>query len=304
MGTPDFAVPCLDVCAKDHEVVAVFTQPDRPKGRGKKMAPPAVKVRALELGLPIYQPEKLKTPENVELLASMKSDCIVVVAYGQILSKVILDMPPKGCINVHASLLPKFRGASPIQWSIVQGEETTGVTTMYMDIGVDTGDMILKDQMAITADMTAGDLHDQLMAMGGKVLKETLAQLEAGTAPRIKQDDSQSSHAPLLNKTMAMIDWTQDCQTIVNLVRGMNPWPVATTLFEGKTMKIFSAFTDRAEVGQKPGTIVEVNKSGLYVQAGNGLVRLETIQFAGSKRMHISQYMLGHEVPTGIVLGN
>lgn len=303
MGTPDFAVSSLEACLKDHEVLAVFTQPDRPKGRGKKMAPPPVKVKAEEHNIPVYQPLKLKTPENVDLLKGLAPDLVVVVAYGQLLSKEILDIPTKGCINVHASLLPKFRGAAPINWAIVQGETVTGVTTMYMDVGLDTGDMIEKIEVEITPEMTAGELHDILMVKGGDVLSTTLALLDADKAPRTPQDDSLSNYASLLDKTTGIIDWSKDVQTIVNQIRGLNPWPVAVTKFEGNNMKIFSAVAGEKTTKGSPGEILQVDRTGLYVQANDGIVNVQTLQFPNSKRMHISQYILGHEVPCGIILG-
>jgi len=303
MGTPDFAVASLEACLVNHDVVAVFTQPDKPKGRGKKMAPPAVKVKAEEHGIEVYQPLKLKTQENVDLLRSLAPDLIVVVAYGQILSKEILDIPPKGCINVHASLLPKFRGASPINWAIVQGEKVTGVTTMYMDVGLDTGDMIEKVEVDITPEMNAGELHDILMSKGGDVLKSTLTLIDEDLAPRTVQEDSLSSYAPLLDKTTGIIDWSNNVQNIVDQIRGLNPWPVAVTSFEGNKMKIFSAVPGENVTKGQLGEILEVNKSGLYVQAKDGIVNVQVLQFPNSKRMHISQYILGHEVPCGIILG-
>jgi methionyl-tRNA formyltransferase len=228
---------------------------------------------------------------------------IVVVAYGQILSKEILDIPPKGCINVHASLLPKFRGASPINWAIVQGETVTGVTTMYMDVGLDTGDMIEKVEVEITPEMTAGELHDILMVSGGDVLSSTLKLLDADKAPRTPQEDGLSCYAPLLDKTTGIIDWSKEVHEIVNQIRGLNPWPVAVTKFEGNNMKIFSAIAGEMTTKGSPGEILEVDKSGLYVQAKNGIVNVQMLQFPNSKRMHISQYILGHEVPCGIILG-
>lgn len=303
MGTPDFAVSSLEACIEAHDVIGVFTQPDRPKGRGKKLAPPPVKVKAEAHGIDVYQPEKLKTAENVALLKSLAPDLIVVVAYGQILSKEILDIPPKGCINVHASLLPKYRGASPINWAIVQGEQVTGVTTMYMDVGLDTGDMIEKVEVEITPDMNAGELHDILMEKGGVVLASTLDKIDQGFAERTPQDDALSSYAPLLDKNTGIIDWTKPVQTIVNQIRGLNPWPVAVTTFEGKKMKVFSAQCGESLKKGAPGEILEVNKTGLYVQAGDGIVNVQILQFPNSKRMHISQYILGHDVPCGILLG-
>jgi methionyl-tRNA formyltransferase len=303
MGTPDYAVSSLEACLEKHDVVAVFTQPDRPKGRGKKMSPPPVKVKAEEHNIPVYQPLKLKTEENVEILKDLSPDLIVVVAYGQILSKEILDIPPKGCINVHASLLPKYRGASPINWAIVQGEKVTGVTTMYMDVGLDTGDMIEKIKVEIKPEMTAGALHDILMVKGGEVLSSTLELISTDNAPRTPQDDSLSTYAPLLDKATGIIDWAKDVQTIIDQIRGLNPWPVAVTKFEGKNMKIFSAAVGEDKIKGTPGEILQVDKTGLYVQAGNGIVSVQMLQFPNSKQMHISQYILGHEVPCGIILG-
>lgn len=303
MGTPEFAVASLEACLAEHEVVAVFTQPDRPKGRGKKLAPPPVKVKAEEHGIPVYQPLKLKTEESVELLKSLAPDLIVVVAYGQILSKEILDIPPKGCVNVHASLLPKFRGASPINWAIVQGEKETGVTTMYMDVGLDTGDMIEKVTVEITPQMNYGELHDILMEKGGALLESTLKLIETDSAPRAPQDDAQSSYAPLLSRDMGIIDWSQDVSSIVNKIRGLTPWPSAVTLFDGDKMKVFSAIAGEKTRKGKPGEILKVDKTGLYVQAGDGIVNVQILQFPNSKKMHISQYILGHDVPCGIILG-
>ncbi len=303
MGTPDFAVSSLEACLEAHEVIAVFTQPDRPKGRGKKLAPPPVKEKALAHGIDVYQPEKLKTPENVELLKSLQPDLIVVVAYGQILSKEILGIPPKGCVNVHASLLPKFRGASPINWCIVQGETVTGVTTMFMDVGLDTGDMIDKVEVEISPDMNAGQLHDILMEKGGLVLRSTLEKLDSDTVERTPQDDALSSYAPLLDKNTGVIDWSKSVEVIVNQIRGLNPWPVAVTTFEGSKMKIYAALRADKKVKGAPGEILEVSKDGLFVQAGDGIVNVQILQFPNSKRMHISQYILGHEVPCGIILG-
>ncbi len=305
MGTPDFAVSSLEACLDKHEVIAVFTQPDRPKGRGKKLAPPPVKVKAVEHKIPVYQPLKLKTQENVDLLKELAPDLVVVVAYGQILSKEILDIPPKGCINVHASLLPKFRGASPINWCIVQGEKTTGVTTMYMDVGLDTGDMIEKTEVEITPEMNAGELHDILMVSGGTLLSSTLEMLADDTAPRTPQNDEESSYAPLLDKTTGIINWSNNAQNIVDQIRGLNPWPVAVTSFEGKKMKIYSAVVGEStpETKGQLGEILKVDKTGLYVQAKDAVVNVQILQFPNSKRMHISQYILGHEVPCGIQLG-
>ena len=222
MGTPDFAVPCLEVLQAKTEVLAVITQPDRPKGRGHNLQASPVKQKALEYNLPVLQPEKIKTEEFTAELEKLQPDLIVVVAFGQILSQRILDIPPLGCVNVHASLLPRYRGAAPIHWSIINGEKETGVTTMLMDAGLDTGDMLLKDKVAITEEMTTEELHDQLMAMGGKLLAETIDGLANGTITPEKQDDSISNYAGMLNKETGHIDWSKSAVEIHNLIRGLN----------------------------------------------------------------------------------
>jgi methionyl-tRNA formyltransferase len=303
MGTPDFAVPCLEVCHQDHEVIGVFTQPDRPKGRGKKLAAPPVKEKALELGLTVHQPEKLKTPEMVALLKDLAPDCIVVVAYGQILSKEILDIPPKGCINVHGSLLPKYRGASPINWCIVQGEKETGITTMYMDVGLDTGDMIHKDTVAIPPNMTFGELYYELKPMGATVLKKSLDAIEAGEAPRTPQNDEESNYAPLLNKKIAMIDWGKSAQAIHNHIRGFNPIPVALTMYGDQRIKVFVSELIDEETRAKPGEIIRVDKAGIDVATGEGVIRLKEVQFPNGKRLQVSQLILGRQIDLGLVLG-
>ncbi len=303
MGTPDFAVPCLEVCQEQHEVIAVFTQPDRPKGRGKKLAAPPVKEKALEYGLEVYQPEKLKTPEMVNLLKELAPDCIVVVAYGQILSKEILDIPPKGCINVHGSLLPKYRGASPINWCIVQGETETGITTMYMDVGLDTGDMIHKEVVGIAPDMSFGSLYDLLKPMGSNVLEKSLIAIEEGTATRTPQKNEESTYAPLLDKKIAMIDWKKSAQEIHNHIRGFNPVPVALTTYGGERVKVFVSELLDEETTKEAGMIINVDKEGIYVATGNGVLRLTEVQFPNKKRLHVSQLILGYTIEVGAILG-
>lgn len=303
MGTPDFAVPCLEVCHENHEVLAVFTQPDRPKGRGKKLAASPVKEKALEYGLEVYQPEKLKTPEMVAKLKELAPDCIVVVAYGQILSKEILDIPPKGCINVHGSLLPKYRGASPINWCIVQGETETGITTMYMDVGLDTGDMIHKELVDITPDMSFGELYDLLKPMGSDILLKSLKSMEESNAPRIAQNDEDSSYAPLLDKKIAMIDWTKSAELIHNHIRGFNPVPVALTTYGGDRVKVFVSERLNDQTNKAPGTIVSVSKEGIDVSTGEGVLRLCEVQFPNKKRLHVSQLILGYTIEEGLILG-
>ena len=302
MGTPEFSVPSLEICNKEHELLCVFTQPDRPKGRGKKLSPPPVKERASEFGIPVYQPEKLNETENIEILKSLNPDCIVVVAYGQILPKSILEIPKFGCINVHGSLLPKYRGASPIASAILNGEELTGVTTMYMDTGLDKGDMIYKSVTKISESMNTEELHDILMNDGAKLLSKTLIDIEAGVIERKVQDDSESTYAPLLKKEMGLIDWTLSSLKIHNLVRGMFPWPCAYTNYEEKTLKIFTGQPISGEFKGEAGEILEVSKDGILVKTGDGAFLVKEIQVSGKKRMEVSQYILGQKIENGIKL--
>lgn len=302
MGTPDFAVPSLQACIDSHEVIGVFTQPDRPKGRGKKLAPPPVKVLANEHSIPVYQPEKIKTEEYEQMISDMNPDCIVVVAYGQILSKKILDVPKYGCINVHGSLLPEYRGASPIQWSIVQGETVTGITTMYMAEGLDTGDMLLKVEAAINDNTTAADLHDDLMTKGANLLLETLMGLENGTIIPVPQDDSLSSYAPILTKEMAHIDFNENAKSIIRKINGFNPWPIAFVKYKGENLKVFRAEIASEALSGSIGEIVKVDKTGLYVNCKDATLIVKEAQFFGSKKMEISQYILGHEIEVGEIL--
>lgn len=297
MGTPDFAVPCLKALIdNNHEIACVITQPDRPKGRGNKLTPPPVKEFALQYGLEVFQPEKVRTPEAVEKIKSYNSDIIVVVAFGQILPPSILNIPKYGCINVHASLLPKFRGASPIHWSIISGEKTTGVTTMFMDEGMDTGDMLLKSETPIYEKETTQELHDRLSQMGAELLIKTIRQIESGQITRIPQDSSDATYTKLLTKEMGNIDWTKSAVEIKNLVRGTYPWPGAYTYYEGEKFKIFSVETAEQNKGEKPGAIIEVTKNEILVQSGNGIVILKDIQAENGKRMSVEEYLRGHSI--------
>ena len=303
MGTPDFSVPALEELAKVHQVAAVVTQQDRPKGRGHKMQYTPVKEKALELNIPVYQPEKVKNPEFVDILREINPDVIVVIAFGQILSKEILDLPKYGCINVHASLLPKYRGAAPIQWAVLDGEEKTGITTMYMEKGLDTGDMIDKAEVVLDKKETAGSLHDKLMVLGANLLLETLKKLEDGTAVREKQNDEESCYAKMLSKDMGQIDFTKSAREIECLIRGMNPWPSAYTSLDGKTMKVWEADVLDAQSKEEPGTIVEVNKKEIIVATGSNDLALHEIQLAGKKRMQVQAFLLGYQVEAGTKLG-
>ena len=269
MGTPDFSVNALENIVKaGHDVVGVITQPDKPKGRGGKMQYTPVKEKALELGLDVYQPQRVKEPEFIEKLKEMNPDAIVVIAFGQILPKEILDMPKYGCINVHASLLPKYRGAAPIQWAVIDGEKETGVTTMYMNEGLDTGDIIDKVVVPIDKKETGGSLFDKLAIEGGKLILKTLIELENGTAVRTPQDDSKSNYAGMINKQLGKIDFNKSANEIERLIRGLNPWPSAYTKMDGKTLKIWDADVDDSENDSAPGTINEVGKDFIRVATG------------------------------------
>lgn len=300
MGTPAFAVPCLEKLNEHCDIVAVITQPDRPKGRGQKLAASPVKECAVSVGLPVLQPEKIKTPEFEKILAELKPDLIVVVAFGQILSQKILDIPVLGCINVHASLLPRYRGAAPIHWAIVNGETVSGVTTMFMDAGLDTGDMILKMETPISTNMNTEELHDILMNVGADLLLETVKQLEAGTAKRIRQDDANSNYAPLLKKTTGAIDWSRSAQQIHNLVRGLNSWPGAYCNFQMQPFKIWrTAVSDQDFSKAAYGVVVGFTKNGFCVATGSGFLEILELQAPNKKKMAAKDYIRGHGVQLG-----
>lgn len=305
MGTPDFSVPCLDALVKaGHEIVAVFTRPDKPKDRGHKLQMPPVKEYALGQEIPVCQPLSLSKGEDCETavtdLRRLIPDCIVVVAYGQILPKAVLDIPRYGCINVHASLLPRYRGAAPIQRCIMNGETETGVTTMHMAEGLDTGDMILKESVAIPPDMTASQLHDQLSAIGARLIVQTLEMLEQGTAPRTPQTDENTCYASMITKEDCRIDFTKPADTIYDQIRGLSASPCAFTFLEGKRLKVYFAEKIPA-VAAPPGTVTD--GEGLCIACGNGALRLTDIQPEGGKRMTDSDFLRGRTIPVGTVLG-
>ena len=303
MGTPDFAVETLEAIIKEgHEVAGVVTQPDKPKGRGKNMQFTPVKEIAVARGIPVYQPVRVKEPEFIEELKKMNPEVIVVVAFGQILPKEILDMPKYGCVNVHASLLPKYRGAAPIQWAVIDGEKESGVTTMLMGEGLDTGDMLKKTVVPLEKDETGGSLHDKLAAKGAKLLIETLKELQTGTATRTKQDDSLSNYAKMLDKHLGQIDFTKPAEEIERLIRGLNPWPSAFTGIDGKTLKIWSATVINREAEGKFGEVVEVNQDSILVKTGNGLLQLDEVQLEGKKRMETDAFLRGYPVEVGTIL--
>lgn len=303
MGTPDFAVPTLENLIKEHEVVAVVTQPDKRKGRGKAMAFPPVKETALAHDIPVYQPVKVREDAFVKTLEDMNPDVIVVVAFGQILPESILNIPKYGCINVHASLLPKYRGAAPIQWAVIDGEKESGVTTMYMEKGLDTGDMIDWETVTLDPKETGETLHDKLSEVGGALILKTLAKLADGTAVRVKQDDAKSCYAKMLTKEMGEICWDNDAASIERLIRGLNSWPSAYTHLGGKTLKIWDADVepDGAE-HRAPGTVVAVEKNCFKVQTGDGILKINEVQLQGKKRMPVQSFLLGYTIEVGMCL--
>ncbi len=303
MGTPDIARRILDeVIKSDHEVIAVVSQPDRKKGRGKQMSPTPVKELALWHELTIYQPEKVREEGFIDEVRRLAPDIIVVAAFGQILPKELLDIPTYGCINVHTSLLPKYRGASPIQYAIIDGEKETGVTIMHMDVGLDTGDIILQKKIQIQADETAGSLHDKLADLGALALIEALGDIEAGKAKRIEQDDSKATYVKILDKKMGEIDFTKSAVQIERMIRGLNPWPSAYTFLDGKSLKIWKAEAIEGESGES-GKIVDVKKDGIFVMTGKGLLIIKELQLAGKKRMTTEAFLLGYEIDKGTILG-
>ena len=300
MGTPDFSVGTLEALIEaGHEVVLAVTQPDKPKGWGKEVQFSPVKETALAHGIPVFQPRRVRDPECVEELGKYRADVMVVIAFGQILPKEILEMTPYGCINVHASLLPKYRGAAPIQWAVIDGEPVSGVTTMQMDEGLDTGDMLLKTEVALDEKETGGSLHDKLASAGAKLCVRTLKELEAGRLVPEKQGESPTAYARMLDKKLGAIDWTRSACSIERLVRGLNPWPSAYTDWNGKTMKIWEADVTEAESGQTPGTVVAVQKNSFSVQTGKGQLVVKALQIPGKKRMDTGAFLRGYTLEEG-----
>ena len=303
MGTPDFAVPTLQkLHDSGHEVKLVVTQPDKPFGRGKKLKASAVKEKAEELGLEVFQPDKIKKEEHLEKLKTLNPDIIVVVAYGQILNKEILSIPKYGCINVHASLLPKLRGAAPLNWAIINGDDKTGVTTMMMDVGLDTGDMLLKREVEIGENMNVGELHDMLMEIGGDVLIETLEKIQSDTIVREKQDDSLTSYAPMFSKESLKINWQDSAVNIHNLIRGLSPWPTAYFNYNDKAVKVYSACYKNEETQYEPGYVIKASNDGINVATGSGTVLIKEIQMPGKKRMTVEAFLRGNSFPEKIIL--
>lgn len=300
MGTPEFAVPSLEALLKSaHQIVGIVTQPDRPKGRGRSLSPPPVKLVAQREGLPLLQPLKIKTPDFLDALASWKPDLIAVTAFGRILHAPILNLPPMGCVNVHGSLLPKYRGAAPVQWAVINGETETGITTMLMDEGMDTGPILLQERIPILPEDTAGTLAPRLAVLGGRLLVETIAQLKAGTLAARQQDHAQATMAPLLKKEDGLLDWGMNAQALAHRVRGLSPWPGAYTFSGQERWNIWRAIALHKPAQDVPGTIAEVTKHSLKVATGNGTLELLEIQTANSKRMSVGQFLAGHRLTPG-----
>lgn len=300
MGTPDFSVPALDALASGgHQVIAVFTQPDKPKGRGKAVQMTPVKERALALGIPVYQPLKVREEECVNQLRAMEIDAIVVAAFGQILPKSILSIPKYGCVNIHASLLPKYRGAAPIQWAIIDGEKETGITTMLMNEGLDTGDMLEKIVIPIGEKETGGSLHHKLSAAGGPLILSTLEKLQKGTLTPTPQTDEGTCYAKMLKKSLGDIDWSQDGEAIERLIRGLNPWPSAYTSLNGKTLKIWEAEVIQEDSKEQPGRVIRAEEAGLWVAAGKGILSIISLQLEGKKRMSYDAFLRGFSLEAG-----
>lgn len=298
MGTPHFACPTLQMLIdRGENVIAVVTQPDRPKGRGQQLQPPPVKVLALSHGIPVMQPVKVRVPEAVEEIRELQPDLIIVVAFGQILPKALLDIPRCGCINIHASLLPRYRGAAPLNWCLINGEKETGITTMMMDVGLDTGDMLLKRTTAITPDDDASSLHDRLSHLGAETMAETLDLLVAGKLQPEKQDDSLSCYAPMLKKELGAINWNATSASICNLVRGVTPWPGAYTTFDGKVVKIHKV---RPGTGSgAPGEILAAGKNGIEAACADGSIIIEELQLEGKKRLPAGEFLSGCRLNPG-----
>ena len=302
MGTPDFAVPSLQALIDaGHDVCAVYTQPDKPQGRKQILTAPPVKTLALEHDIPVFQPNTLKNEDEQARLRELAPEVIIVVAYGKLLPKAVLDIPPHGCINVHGSLLPRWRGAAPIQWAVIAGDEMAGVTTMQMAEGLDTGDMLLTYETKVGEKETAGELFDRLAQSGAELLIQTLVKLDEIT-PR-PQDDAQSCYAHMLDKQMAVIDWSKSAHEIDCLIRGLNPWPIALTALSGERLKVFAA--EKAAGNGEPGTVLEADpKKGLTVACGEGALRLTEIQLVGGKRMKATDFLRGHAIEVGTKLGD
>lgn len=305
MGTPDFAVGALEaLIAAGHEIVLAVTQPDQPKGRGKSVKFPPVKEAALAHNIEVYQPKRVRRPECVEYLRAYEPEIIIVAAFGQILPKEILEMPKYGCVNIHASLLPKYRGAAPIQWAVINGEKTAGVTIMQMDEGVDTGDMLETAELTLSDDETGGSLFEKLADLGAKLCVQTIAHIQDGTVTRTRQDESKATHVGMISKSMGCIDWQEPAVRIERLIRGLNPWPSAFTELDGRTFKIWKADVVEGGDPSQAGCVAVSDKNKLVVQTGDGQLSLIEVQLEGKKRMTIDAFLRGCPVKAGTKLGS
>lgn len=305
LGTPDFAVPSLVALIKNgYDIVGVFTQPDRPAKRGHKLMAPPVKQCAQEHSLNVFQFEKIKSEEGVKALKALNPDIMITAAFGQILSKEVLDIPKYGCINVHGSLLPKYRGAAPIQWAIINGEKITGVTTMYTDIGLDTGDIILKKEIEIKKDETAGELFDRMAPIGADLLIETLKEIEKGNLKREKQNENEATHYPMLKKEMGKMDFNKDANDIYNLVRGVTPWPGAYFMLGEDVIKVLKVNVTDEHTNKEPGTVIKASpKEGLIIACKNGAIEIEFLRAPSGKQMSAKDFLLGRKTSTGTIVG-
>lgn len=300
MGTPDFSVPTLECLIQSpHKVIAVVTQPDKPKGRGNEIAMSPVKEIALKHQIPIYQPARARAPEFIEEMRQLQPDAMVVIAFGQIVSKELLEVPRLGCINIHASLLPKYRGAAPIQWAVINGDKKTGITTMMMDEGIDTGDMLEKIEIHLDPKETGGSLFDRLSMLGGELILSTLEKLSRGTLKRISQNHEEATHVKKIPKTMGDIDWTMEAEAIERLIRGLNPWPSAYTSWNGKMLKIWEAEVLTGNGSGECGEITAVSKDTIQVMTGNGILAIKSLQLEGKKRMDTEAFLRGYSLTAG-----
>ncbi len=297
MGTPEFALPSLEaLLAAGAPILLVVTRPDRPKGRGRKVAPPPVKLLAQSRGLHVYQPESARSPETIERIAQLEPACIVVVAYGQLLTGKILELPTLGAVNVHASLLPKYRGPAPIHWALIQGESVTGITTILMDAGMDTGDILLQREVTIRPDETAGSLHDHLAETGASLLVETLDLLKRDALRATVQDESEATYAPMLTREDGRVDWSNDARRICCRIRGLDPWPGGFTWWQGKRLKLFGCRALPLSTQAKPGTVVKAGKEGLQVATGEGTVLIEALQLEGRRPLSVTDFLKGYSL--------
>lgn len=300
MGTPDFSVPTLEsLIASRHEIIAVVTQPDKPKGRGREVQMTPVKETALQHGIPVYQPVRAREASFVEEMRSLAPDVMVVIAFGQILSKELLEVPRLGCVNIHASLLPKYRGAAPIQWAVINGDQETGITTMMMDVGMDTGDMLEKLVIPLEEKETGGSLFDRMSLLGGDLILSTLDKLEDGTLVRIPQKHEEATHVKKIEKSMGDIDWTMEAAAIERLIRGLNPWPSAYTRWNGRMLKIWEADVEADGQAGEAGEVLAAAGSDLRVQTGSGILNIRSLQPEGKKRMDTAAFLRGYPVKAG-----